>query len=95
MPSPRRYTCEDSLRRMDEYSRGRLAAEARELVDAHLRGCSQCRREYAFERSFDSEVRRKLKVFAVPPDMVQRVLSAVLTACLILVIGYWLLAAGH
>jgi len=70
-----RKTCEEAFRRLDDFLDRRLSAEDTRLVEEHLRVCEACTREFTFEASVLSGVRRKLQQLAAPPELVSRILS--------------------
>ena len=68
-----RYTCEEMLRRLDDYLDRELAAEEIALVEDHLKDCEACIREFGFEARVIREVRAKLQAVDVPQSLVDRV----------------------
>ena len=70
-----RHTCEEAFRRLDDYLDRRLTPEETRLVEEHLQTCAACTREFAFEASVLTGVRRKLRHLQAPPDLLGRVLS--------------------
>lgn len=75
MSALNRYTCEEAFRRLDDYLDRELSAEEMTLVREHLEICAGCAREFTFEQSLVSGVRRKLRQIDVPKDLQSRVLS--------------------
>lgn len=70
-----RHTCEETFRRLDDYLDRRLTPEETRLVEEHLQTCAACTREFAFEASVLTGVRRKLRHLQAPADLLSRVLS--------------------
>jgi anti-sigma factor (TIGR02949 family) len=69
-----RKTCEEAFRRLDDFLDRRLTPEETKLVEDHLRVCDACTREFTFEASVLSGVKRKLRHIDVPPDLITRIL---------------------
>jgi Putative zinc-finger len=44
-----RYTCEETIRRLDDYLDRELTPHELQLVNEHLEVCAMCASEYAFE----------------------------------------------
>jgi anti-sigma factor (TIGR02949 family) len=70
-----RHTCEEAFRRLDDFLDRRLTPEESRLVEEHLHICDACTREFTFEASVLTGVRRKLRHLQEPPDLLGRVLS--------------------
>jgi anti-sigma factor (TIGR02949 family) len=70
-----RHTCEEAFRRLDDFLDRRLSPEETRLVKEHLQICDACTREFTFEASVLSGVRRKLRHLEAPPDLLGKVLS--------------------
>ena len=68
-----RMTCEEAFRRLDDYLDRELGPEERRLVDEHLRICEVCTREFVFEASVLTGVRRKLRTLLAPSDLQARI----------------------
>jgi anti-sigma factor (TIGR02949 family) len=71
-----RYTCEETIRRLDDYLDRELAPHEMQLVREHLEICAVCASEYAFEASALKQVRDKLHRITAPPDLLARVSRA-------------------
>lgn len=69
MSSPDRYTCEEALRRLDDFLDRELRPEEMQRVESHLETCAVCAREFGYEAAVVREVRTKLKRIGVPPDL--------------------------
>jgi anti-sigma factor (TIGR02949 family) len=71
-----RYTCEETIRRLDDYLDRELAPHEMQLVREHLEICAVCASEYAFEASALKQVRDKLHRITAPPDLLATVSRA-------------------
>jgi len=70
-----RSNCEEAFRRLDDFLDRRLTPEEMRIIEEHLQICAWCTREFAFEASVLSGVRRKLRHLEAPADLVSKVLS--------------------
>ena len=68
-----RYTCEEMLRRLDDYLDRELAPDELHRVEDHLKDCEACIREFGFEASVVRAVRAKLRNVEVPETLLDRV----------------------
>ena len=68
-----RYTCEEMLRRLDDYLDRELTPEEIRRVEDHLEDCEACIREFGFEASVVRAVRAKLRDVEVPETLLDRV----------------------
>jgi anti-sigma factor (TIGR02949 family) len=68
-----RYTCEEMLRRLDDYLDRELTPDEIRRVEEHLEDCEACIREFGFEASVISAVRAKLRDVEVPDTLADRV----------------------
>ena len=68
-----RMTCEEAFRRLDDYLDRELGPDERRQVDEHLRICEVCTREFVFEASVLTGVRRKLRSLSTPSDLQARI----------------------
>ncbi len=73
-----RVTCEEAFRQLDDFLDRELQPEEMRLIEEHLEICAACTREFTFEASVLSGIRRKLPRLAAPPDLLSRI-SAQLT----------------
>ena len=71
-----RYTCEETIRRLDDYLDRELTPHEIELVRAHLEVCAACAAEYAFEASALERIRDKLQRIPAPVDLLAKVSQA-------------------
>ena len=68
-----RYTCEEMLRRLDDYLDRELTPDEVHRVEHHLQGCEACAREFGFEASVVRAVRAKLRQVEIPASLLDRV----------------------
>jgi anti-sigma factor (TIGR02949 family) len=68
-----RYTCEEMLRRLDDYLDRELTPKEMRKAEEHLATCEACAREFGFEASVIRAVRAKLRQVEVPPTLMDRV----------------------
>ena len=71
-----RYTCEETIRRLDDYLDRELTPHEMQLVKDHLEVCALCASEYAFEASALERLRDKLQHIPAPADLMTRVSRA-------------------
>jgi anti-sigma factor (TIGR02949 family) len=71
-----RYTCEETIRRLDDYLDRELTPHEMQLVQEHLELCALCASEYAFEASALERVRDKLQRLPAPAELLARVSRA-------------------
>lgn len=66
-----RFSCEDSLRRLDEYVDRTLSPEELRRVEEHLAGCLRCAEEFRFEVTLVRGIRARLQRLTVPPSLLR------------------------
>jgi anti-sigma factor (TIGR02949 family) len=71
-----RYTCEEMLRRLDDYLDRELTPDEIRHVEEHLEDCEACIREFGFEANVISAVRTKLREVEVPQTLADNVAMA-------------------
>jgi anti-sigma factor (TIGR02949 family) len=71
-----RYTCEEMLRRLDDYLDRELTPAEVRRVEEHLQDCEACVREFGFEASVVRTVRAKVREVEVPDTLLGRVSMA-------------------
>jgi anti-sigma factor (TIGR02949 family) len=71
-----RYTCEETIRRLDDYLDRELTPRELQLVNEHLAVCATCASEYAFEARAIERLRDKLQRIAAPADLLSKVSRA-------------------
>lgn len=73
MSSINRLTCEETLRRLDDYLDRELNAEEMARVKEHLETCEVCAREYNFEGKILTELKAKLRRVKAPDDLIAKI----------------------
>ncbi len=68
-----RYTCEEVVRRLNNYLDRELSPVETALIKEHLDTCAQCASAHAFEASVLQELKRKLRRIDVPQSLVDKV----------------------
>ena len=68
-----RYTCEEMLRRLDDYLDRELTPDEIRRAEEHLETCEACAREFGFEANVIRAVRVKLRQVDVPETLLDRV----------------------
>ncbi|MDQ3995994.1 MAG: zf-HC2 domain-containing protein [Gemmatimonadota bacterium] len=68
-----RYTCEEMLRRLDDYLDRELTPDEMRRAEEHLETCEACVREFGFEANVIRAVRAKLRQVDVPETLLDRV----------------------
>ena len=69
MSELRRYTCDEVLRRLDDYVDRALGAHDIRRVEQHLADCVACAEASRFEASLIAGIRGRLRRIAVPPGL--------------------------
>ena len=68
-----RYTCEDVLRRLDDYLDRQLTTHEMEMAREHIETCAACAREVGFSARTLSTIKTKLRRIDVAPDLIDRI----------------------
>jgi len=68
-----RYTCEDVLRRLDEYLDRQLSLREMELARHHIETCAACAQEVGFSAETLRTIKAKVRRINVAPDLVDRI----------------------
>ena len=74
MTIDRRLTCVEALRRLDDYLDHELLRLDEHRVEAHLRECEACAKEFGFERSVIDQLRAKLREVPLPDSLKGRIM---------------------
>ncbi|HKW48805.1 MAG TPA: zf-HC2 domain-containing protein, partial [Gemmatimonadaceae bacterium] len=74
-----RYTCEDVLRRLDEYIDRQLSPREMELAREHIATCAACAQEVGFSAETLRTIKTKLRRIDIAPDFIDRI-SLILAA---------------
>jgi anti-sigma factor (TIGR02949 family) len=68
-----RVSCENALRRLDEYVDRALSPDELRQVEAHLAECLRCAEEFRFEASLIHGIRARLQRLAIPPSLLRSI----------------------
>jgi len=68
-----RYTCDEALRRLEDYLDGELSDEDLRKVQDHLDTCAPCTSQFRFEASVLQGIRQRLQRTDLPPDLLTRI----------------------
>lgn len=68
-----RYTCEEVVRRLNDYVDRELSPAETVLIKEHLETCAQCAGAFAFEASALQELKRKLRRIDLPPALREKI----------------------
>ena len=68
-----RYTCEEALRRLDDFVDRELGDGELRLVREHLETCAACTAQFEAEADKLSQLKEKLRRIMVPPDLMVRI----------------------
>ncbi|HEY7234028.1 MAG TPA: zf-HC2 domain-containing protein [Gemmatimonadaceae bacterium] len=71
-----RYTCLETVRRLDDYLDRELSARETVEVERHLDVCGQCLSRFRFEIAVLDELRGKLRRVPVPEGLEARLRDA-------------------
>jgi anti-sigma factor (TIGR02949 family) len=72
-----RYTCEEALRRLDDYVDRELVEAELRLVREHLDTCAACATQFQVEAGKLEQLKDKLRRIAAPADLMARIRSAI------------------
>ena len=67
-----RYTCEDVLRRLDDYLDRELSPLEMERAREHIETCEACAREQAFAATALQTLKAKLRRIEIPANLLDR-----------------------
>lgn len=73
MPRDGRLTCDEALRRLDDYVDRALTDAELRRVEAHLRDCFACADAARFESGLIAEIRARLRRVELPLGLAQAV----------------------
>ena len=72
-----RYTCEEALRRLDDYVDRELVETELRLVREHLETCAACATQFGVEAGKLEQLKDKLRRIAAPTDLMTRIRNAI------------------
>ena len=67
-----RYTCLETVRRLDDYLDRELNDSERDEVEKHLETCDRCLQRFRFEAAVVDQLRTKLRRVTVPGALESR-----------------------
>lgn len=67
-----RYTCLETVRRLDDYLDRELSEPERHEVERHLETCDRCLQRFRFEAAVIDDLRTKLRRVTVPSTLESR-----------------------
>ena len=68
-----RLTCEDAIRRLDDYADRSLPPEELSLVEAHLEECLHCARQFQFEEALIDGLKTRLRRLSIPRRLLRSI----------------------
>jgi anti-sigma factor RsiW len=68
-----RYTCEEMVRRLDDYVDRELSPREMQLAKEHIETCAACAQELVFAEATLRTLKDKLRRIAVPHDLMAHV----------------------
>ncbi|MFL5620856.1 MAG: anti-sigma factor family protein [Gemmatimonadaceae bacterium] len=68
-----RYTCEEMVRRLDDFVDRELSPREMQLAREHIETCTACAQELAFAEAALRTIKDKLRRIAVPQDLMAHV----------------------
>jgi mycothiol system anti-sigma-R factor len=68
--------CRRILREIELYLDGEIAGDRCGQIERHLTGCGSCLRHLDFQRELKLLIRRKCRAEGVPPELIERIRSA-------------------
>ena len=63
------YSCEEAVKRLNEYLDHEMTAEERVVVLKHLEICRPCFSRFRFEQTLVVSLRQKVSVLCIPPAL--------------------------
>lgn len=80
MSEHEKCSCQEAFENLDDFLCRELTPEEIERVEAHLCECIECAEFYKFEGRMLECVKKKVAKISLPPELAQRIQSA-LDAC--------------
>jgi anti-sigma factor (TIGR02949 family) len=68
-----RYTCDEALRRLEDFLDRELSQDDLRKVQEHLDTCAPCTSQFQFEASVLNGIRGRLQRTDLPPDLMTRI----------------------
>ena len=73
MSAPGRFSCDETLRRLDDFVDRALRPEELRLVEEHLGECLACAAASRFEQSLIAGIRARLRRIALPAGLLETI----------------------
>ena len=77
MDENRVISCEEALRRLEDFLDAELASLDQREVEKHLAVCEGCAEHFAFDRAALDQMQSKLREVDLPPQLRIRILALV------------------
>lgn len=68
-----RYTCEEALRRLEDFLDRELSPEEMARVQRHLDTCAACTSQFQFERDVLAGLKEKVRRLSLPPELQEKI----------------------
>lgn len=68
-----RYTCEEALRRVEDFLDRELTPGEMQHVQGHLDTCAACTAQFRFEREVLDGLKEKIRRISLPPELQDRI----------------------
>jgi len=65
--------CEETLRELQVFLDGELAADVQQVVSAHLGGCVDCLQAFDFHAELKIVIAAKCRTEAIPPSLLAKI----------------------
>lgn len=65
--------CNETIRELDAYLDGELSDAAREHIQGHLGGCTDCLQAFDFQAELKQAIRRKCSDDELPPGLIGKI----------------------
>lgn len=72
-----RYTCEEALRRLEDFLDRELAPDELRRVQGHLDTCAACTSQFQFERELLDGLREKIQRISLPADLKAKIARSI------------------
>jgi len=63
------YSCEEAVKRLNEYLDHEMTPEERVVVLKHLEICRPCLKRFSFEQTLVISLRQKVTLLCIPPSL--------------------------
>jgi anti-sigma factor (TIGR02949 family) len=79
MAAPGRFSCDETLRRLDDFVDRALRPEELARVEEHLADCVACAEAVHFERALIAGIRARLRRIALPAGLLESIHTRLIT----------------